>query len=284
MTANTPTRLVLLGTGTPNAEPNRAGPSLAVIVDDTAYLVDCGPGVVRQANAAAQNHIAALQPDRLACAFLTHLHSDHTLGCPDLILTPWVLGRTDPLRIFGPAGTQAMIEHLLAAYRADIAERLNGLEPANPTGYQTIVSEIQPGLVLENHHLRVDAFPAKHGSWPAFGYRFTTPHGIIVISGDTAPHPQMAGCYRDCDILVHEVMSADRLAGRSSAWQQYHRAVHTSTRELAQIAAQVHPKRLVLTHVLFWGQSPADLLAEIGADYGGEVILGNDLDVFTLPA
>lgn len=283
MTAKDPTRLVLLGTGTPNAEPNRAGSALAVIVDDTPYLVDCGPGVVRQANAAAQNQIAALQPNRLACAFLTHLHSDHTLGCPDLIFTPWVLGRTEPLRLFGPAGARAMIEHLQAAYQADIAERLTGLEPANPTGYETIVTEIEPGRVFENHHLRVDAFPAVHGSWPAVGYRFTTPHGVIVISGDTAPHPQMTDYYRDCDILVHEVMSADRLAGRSPAWQQYHRAVHTSTRQLAQIAAQVQPKRLILTHVLFWGQSPAALVAEITADYSGEVILGHDLDVFSLP-
>jgi ribonuclease BN (tRNA processing enzyme) len=283
MTTNTPTRLVLLGTGTPNAEPDRAGSALAVIVDDTPYLVDCGPGVVRRANAAAQDQIAALQPNRLDCAFLTHLHSDHTLGCPDLILTPWVLGRTAPLRLFGPAGTQDMIEHVLAAYKADIAERLTGLEPANPTGCQAIVTEIEPGRVFENHHLKVDAFPAVHGSWPAYGYRFTTPHGVIVVSGDTAPHPQMTDYYADCDILVHEVMSAERLESRSAAWQQYHRAVHTSTRQLAQIATQVQPKRLVLTHVLFWGQSPADLVAEITADYSGQVFLGSDLDAFTLP-
>ena len=106
------TKLVLLGTGTPNACPDASGPSSAVVVGDRAYLVDFGPGVVRQAAKAYRNGIDALRPDRLVTAFCTHLHTDHTAGYPDLIFTPWVLERKEPLRVFGPKGIRDMTEHL----------------------------------------------------------------------------------------------------------------------------------------------------------------------------
>ena len=107
------TKVVLLGTGTPAATPDRSGPATAIVVNDTAYLVDFGPGVVRRANAAATSKgITALQPTRLRVAFVTHLHSDHTVGYPDLIFTPWTLGRRVPLEIYGPRGLKAMTQHL----------------------------------------------------------------------------------------------------------------------------------------------------------------------------
>lgn len=91
------TKLVLLGTGTPNACPNASGPACAVVVDDRAYLVDFGPGVVRQASKAYYKGIDPLRPDLLTTAFCTHLHTDHTVGYADLIFTPWVLERSSPL-------------------------------------------------------------------------------------------------------------------------------------------------------------------------------------------
>ena len=96
---------MLLGTGTPNAEPDRSGPSVAIVVGDTPYIVDCGPGVVRRATAAQAAGIEALEPKKLTRLFLTHLHSDHTAGYPDLVLTPWVLEREQPLEVYGPPGT-----------------------------------------------------------------------------------------------------------------------------------------------------------------------------------
>ncbi len=167
------TRVVLLGTGTPNSEPARSGPSLAVIVDETPYVVDVGPGVVRRAAAAHEAGVGALEVPRLSRAFVTHLHSDHTAGYADLIVTPWVLGRAEPLRVFGPPGLRAMTDHLLAAYAEDIRERLEGLEPANRTGHVVEAVEIGPGRVYEDSRVVVDAFAVNHGSWPAFGYRFT---------------------------------------------------------------------------------------------------------------
>ena len=277
------TTLVLLGTGTPNAEFDRAGSSLAIIVDDVPYLVDFGPGGVRRANEAYRRKgIAALAPEKLCHAFLTHLHTDHTAGYADLIFTPWVLERNQPLRVWGPNGIQNMTNHILAAYHADIYERLEGLEPANALGYNVDVTEIEAGFVFEDERVRVEAFAAKHGSWPAMSYKFTTAAGVIVISGDTAPYDGLADHYRNCDILVHEVYSAQQFRKRSPEWQRYHSAVHTSTQELAATAAQAQPKKLVLYHQLFWGQSVAGLLQEIRADYDGIVISGSDLDVFEL--
>src|SRR5215813_14625870 len=120
------TKVVLLGTGTPVPDPERSGPATAIVVDDSAYLIDFGPGVVRRAKAVVlDRHITALEPANLKVAFLTHLHSDHTAGYPDLILTGWTAGRRTPLEVYGPAGLQSMTEHILQAYRIDIETRTN---------------------------------------------------------------------------------------------------------------------------------------------------------------
>lgn len=273
------TRLVLLGTGTPNAEPSRSGPSLAVVVGDAAFLVDFGPGVARRAAAAFERGILALEPSRLTRAFLTHLHSDHTAGFADLILTPWVLGRAEPFQVYGPPGLRSMTNHLLAAYADDIHERIEGLEPANRTGHAVQVHEIEPGRIYEDEHVAMDAFRVNHGSWPAYGYRFTSGNRTIVVSGDTAPFAGWEEAYRACDVLVHEVQSSAGLANRDPTWRAYHQAVHTTTAELAEIASRVRPGLLVLTHVLLHGETEERLLEEIREGYDGDVVLGRDLDI-----
>jgi ribonuclease BN (tRNA processing enzyme) len=273
------TQVVLLGTGTPNADPDRSGPAVAVVVNDTPYLVDFGPGVVRRAAAAQRLGIAGLAVEGLSRAFLTHLHSDHTAGYPDLILTPWVLEREVPLQVYGPVGVRAMTEHVLAAYREDIRERTQGLEPANVTGHLVQVNEVEPGIVYQDGNVEVEALAANHGAWPAFSYRFFTEDRTIVISGDTAPYEGMAEAYAGCDLLVHEVYSAAGLARLPPEWRRYHSCVHTSTRELAAVAAKARPGLLVLTHQLFWGVTEEELLAEIREGYDGRVVSGRDLDM-----
>ncbi len=274
-------KIVLLGTGTPNADPDRSGPALAIVVDDAAYLVDCGPGVVRRAAAAERNGVRALGVSNLTTLFITHLHSDHILGLPDLIFTPWVLEREQPLTVYGPPGTQAMVDHLLAAYAEDVRIRLDGLEPANTEGYKVVVHEIRPGVVHHDARVLVSAFPVEHGSWDhAFGFRFETPDRTIVVSGDTRPCKSLIDNARGCDVLVHEVYSQEGFARREPVWQRYHAASHTSTTELAEIANQVKPGLLILTHQLFWGQTEAGLVDEIRRDYDGPVAPGRDLDVY----
>ena len=274
------TQVVLLGTGTPNAEPSRSGPAVAVVVQGTPYLVDFGPGVVRRAAAAVHRGIEGLEVSTLCRAFLTHLHSDHTAGYADLMLTPWVLGRCSPLEVYGPPGLKAMTDHLLAAYAQDIRERLEGLEPANGIGYRVRAFEVVPGRIYEDENVSVDAFAVNHGSWPAYGYRFTTPDRVICISGDTALFPGYEEAYRDCDVLIHEVSSAAGLARRSAEWRAYHQAVHMSSDVLSAVAAMVRPGVLVLYHQLLHGVSEADLLREVVSAYDGEVVSAKDFDVF----
>jgi ribonuclease BN (tRNA processing enzyme) len=275
------TRVVLLGTGTPNADPERMGPAVAIVVNGAAYLIDAGPGIVRRAAAAAQNGVDALRVENLDVVFLTHLHSDHTLGLSDLIFTPWVLERTAPLRVFGPSGTRSMTEHLLAAYEQDIHIRIDGLEPANHTGWQVDAREIAPGLVHQDENVRVTAFPVRHGSWPsAFGYRFDTADRTIVVSGDAAPSESIVEQCQGCDVLVHEVYSESGFARRPEVWQRYHAASHTSTRELAEIATRARPKLLVLYHQLFWGTAESDLVAEVSRYWNGRISSGRDLEVY----
>ncbi len=287
------TQVVMLGTGTPLPDPERSGPSLAVVANRTAYLFDAGTGVVRRAAAARDKGITALEPRTLRVAFLTHLHSDHTLGLPDLILTPWVMGRTEPLELWGPRGTRAMVDHILSAYQEDIAIRTTSLEGSNATGNKVHVHEIEPGDVYKDGDVTVKPFLVKHGDWKqAFGYRIETPGRVIVISGDTSPAESIVENCHGCDLLISEAYSETSFGLVSAHWQRYRLAYHTSTRELAGIAARVKPALLVLTHRGNAGcdQSQAagcleagseqQMLKEIRQYYSGKAVAAHDLDVF----
>src|SRR5262249_30668812 len=105
------TKVVLLGTGAPIPDPDQFGPSVAIVVNNTPYWVDLGPGVIRRASAAVRKGVDGLGALRLKTAFITHLHSDHTVGYPDFIFTPWVVGRTGPVQVYGPSGIKAMTDH-----------------------------------------------------------------------------------------------------------------------------------------------------------------------------
>jgi ribonuclease BN (tRNA processing enzyme) len=275
-------RVVMLGTGTPNADPERSGPAVAIVRGQSSYLVDAGPGIVRRAASAARNGVAALAAPRLRTVFITHLHSDHTLGLADLIFTPWVLERTEPLEVYGPPGIKDMVKHLIAAYSADIRNRIDGLEPANETGYKVNVHEVKPGVVYRDSNVVVRAFAVPHGDWKhAFGYRFETPERSIVVSGDARAGDHVAIACNGCDVLVHEVYSAERFKTRPPEWQAYHARAHTSTSELAAIAARARPKLLVLYHQLYWGTTDDGLIAEMrAAGYTAAVVSASDLGVY----
>jgi ribonuclease BN (tRNA processing enzyme) len=276
------TQVVMLGTGTPNADPDRSGPAVAIVVDGEAWLVDAGPGIVRRAAAAQRNGIAALGADRLRRVFITHLHSDHTLGLPDLVFTPWVLERREPLQVFGPPGIGDMMRHISAAWEQDVRNRIDGLEPANETGYRVHTTEIRPGIVYRDSLVTVRAFAVAHGDWTvSYGYRFETPDRTIVVSGDVRAGDAVADACQGCDVLVHEVYSATRFRTRPAEWQRYHARAHTSTTELAKIAARARPGLLVLYHQLYWGGSDSDLVGELrAAGYTGRVESGRDLATY----
>ncbi len=280
------TQVVVLGSGTPNADPNRFGPAVAIITNGTAYLVDCGSGVVRRAAAAERNGTPALAARRLNVAFLTHLHSDHTIGYPDLILSPWVLGREGPLNVYGPAGLKDMTGHILEAWKKDIDVRMHGLESRSaPPLVQ--VHEIKPGVIYKDENLTVTAFLVKHGSWDeAFGYRFDAPDRSIVISGDTSPSDTVAKACNGCDVLLHEMYDdsePQKFGTGGTPSRQYYSAFHTSPKELAAIATQARPKLLVLYHQMGAGKPVVDaVLLDLlrGAGYKGAVVSAHDLDVY----
>ena len=276
----TPTRVVLLGTGTPGPDPDRSGPATAIVVGETAYLVDFGPGVVRRAAAAVKvKGIGALEPTKLRVAFVTHLHSDHTVGYPDLIFTPWTMGRRVPLEVYGPKGTKAMTEHILEAYRVDVETRTNpdGNQRTFPEGHGVNAHDIGPGVVYKDANVTVTAFATKH-AMESYGYRFETPDRTIVISGDTSPAPATIDACRGCDVLIHEGQSPPWLATRPDTFQKFAAKYHTTTPQLAELAKAAKPRLLIVYH--YSGVTPEAILDEMLTQYPGHVVVGRDLDVY----
>ena len=276
------TVVILLGTGTPYPSPTAQGPATAVTVGDRLFLFDAGPGIVRQMAAAR----LPVRGGPVTALFLTHLHSDHTLGLPDLIFTSWVMGRRRPLRIIGPHGTRAMTDHLLAAWVEDIAVRTEGLERAPPGGYGVAVEEVDSGVVYDSAGIRITAIPVSHGSWAqAFAFRVDAPGKRILLSGDTRPSPALLRWARGVDILIHEVYPSSRLRPEPRPggewWPEYMRSFHTSDVELGRLAAEAKPGVLVLTHIVRMGGTDAELLAGVRqGGFGGRMVIGRDLDRF----
>ena len=270
------TKLVILGSGTPEPSPFQSGCSLAIIVFDTSYIIDFGPGLVRKAAAMSPTYggnIKGLERTNIRYAFLTHLHPDHTIGYPDLILTPWwAIGREKPLEVYGSNGITQMTDYILKAYG-----QTNNQESLVNTHEFT-----EEGIIYQDKYVKVEAFPVLHipNSW---GFRFTTPDKVIVISGDTAPSEKVVEYSKGADLLVHEVYTKkgfDIMWANDEARQLWHKSNHTSAYELGEIARKINPKLLVLYHIIYWGASEQDLIDEISEKYKGRFIVGKDLDVF----
>ena len=212
-----------------------------------------GAGVVRRAKSAvADRGISALEPTNLRVVFVTHLHSDHIVGYPDLILTPWVLGRRVPLEVYGPPGIKHMTTHVLEAYRADFDTRSKHYEEklyavgSFPEGHNVNAHEIKPGVVYKDANVTVTAFPTQH-AMDSYGYRFETADRRIVISGDTNPTQATIDACNGCDVLIHEVLTHDWLSRRPD-FLSYAAKFHTTTSQLAELATKARPRLLILYH------------------------------------
>ena len=268
----------MLGTGMPRPDPDCFGPATAVVYDGRVFLFDAGAGVMRRMAAAG---LSIRGPEAV---FITHLHSDHTLGYPDLILTTWVMGRRTPLQAYGPVGLKKMTKHILAAWAEDIQVRIEGLEQQTTTGYKVAVHEFDAGIVYEKDGVRITAIPVLHGCWKqAYGFRIDTPDRSIVISGDTVPTTTILEAARGVDVLVHEVYPASQVAPElrvgGAVWPSYMREFHTSDVELGMLAAEAKPKLLVLHHIVRNFEDNDELLESIrAAGFDGEVVVARDLD------
>lgn len=276
------TRVVVLGSGTPNPDPDRSGPAVAIVVNGTAYLVDAGAGVMRRAEQARRAGVAALDPGKIRVVFLTHLHSDHTIGLPDVIHTGWIRDRVGALQLYGPAGTSAMAMHLTEAYRADIENRNTGLQPHSMNGWKVDAHDVTGGVIYRDSNVTVTAYETPHANWThAMGYRFDTRDRSIVISGDTRASDAVVNACNGCDVLVHEVYATKGFAQRTPEWQKYHADAHTSGTELAALATKARPRLLLLYHQMLWGNATDDdLLAEIRKGFAGVVISTKDLGTY----
>ena len=282
-----------MGTSTPSPNPFRLGAAGAVIVNDYPYLIDAGEGVLRAIGKTATAHekrlVHAFAPAKLTHLFLTHLHSDHVVGLPSLILNPWIFGRETPMEIYGPVGTRNLVEGILKAYAADIHERVHGPEASNDTGWRVNVHEFaEDGVIFKDVNVTVEAFQHEHGSLPSYGYRFVTADRVVVWAGDGKQGPAFQAAASQADLLITEMGSEDTV--HNSPWggmsaEEKERVVwsyHLKPRDLAALASKAQVKRVVLIHESNYSDpyDPEALLREIKQFYRGDVVSSRDGDIF----
>ncbi len=276
--------VVLLGTGFPRPFPDRAGPATAVVVNGKYFVVDAGRGVVLRL-AAVQ---APLPP--VTAVLLTHLHSDHISGLPDLFNTGWVMGRKQPLELYGPRGSDALVAGIMKFYKEDIHIRRDLTETLAPAGARINLHIVREGVVYKDADVTITAFAVDHKPVEyAFGYKFEAGGKTIVISGDTGPSDNLVKFARGADILVHEVylpgffrthatptapgfIDAVHTAAAAERLSRY----HTDAEQVGKIAAQAGVKQLVLTHVIPPEQSE-QIRALAAKSFTGTIVVGNDL-------
>ena len=296
--ADTKTRLVTLGTGMPSPNPYRAGPSFALLVNDTPYLVDAGVGIWRSiARAALINGdgiTTAFAPQKLKYLFLTHLHQDHTVGIPSLLLSPFNWIYRIQQEIYGPAGTEDMVGHILAAWSIDLEAAIaDGNDPAGGRATAHDILFEESGLVYEDDNVTVEAYRTKHASLQdSFAYRFTTEDRVIVFTGDGGPyHPNIVRAARNADILVTETVTEENI--RYAPWggdtvEEKKAEIfrfHFSPAVLARIANEANVKAIVLAHEQNYNSGenyqPLGLINEvIAAGFEGEIYSAMDADVY----
>jgi ribonuclease Z len=275
-------KVILLGTGGgPPPNNQRYGISTLIVAGEEKLMFDCG-----RASTLRMNQLG-IHPGEITKLFLTHLHSDHIIGIPDLYLTGFGGdGRTQAFHVWGPEGTRAMMGHLQKAFAFDIHIRRDIDEKFAGYGMMA-ATDIRQGVVYEANDVKVTAFLVDHGPIkPAFGYRVDYHGHSVVMSGDTAPSDNLIKFAQGVDLLVHEVGSRprhdpafdgppnERIAGEVFTRAQL-RAItahHTDPVEAGQVFARVIPNLAVFSH----GGTPA-VLPQVRQNYAGPVEIGEDM-------
>jgi ribonuclease Z len=264
--------VTLLGTGNPRPAITRFGPSILVQAGGQNLLFDCGRGSTMR--------LYQLKVDRIDGLFLTHLHSDHTVGIPDFWLTGWVMGRKMPLRVWGPRGTQEMMKHLQEAYAFDIHMRRDVDEKRPAEGVEIQAKDIEQGIVYDNGGVKVTAFLVDHGLVkPAFGYRIDSGGHSVVLSGDTRYSENLIRYSQGADVLIHEVIDAKAYAALANSYTPEEKARvlahHTTAEEAGNIFTKVTPKLAVYSHIV--PPDAPNLVPDTRKTYSGPLEVGEDL-------
>jgi ribonuclease Z len=268
--------VTLLGTGNPRPSLERFGPSILVSAGTERLLFDCGRGATQRL---FQHGIPLGEVRSL---FLTHLHSDHTVGIADLWLTGWIFGRALPLSVRGPAGTRDLVLNLEKAYAFDVHMRRDVDEKLPPRGVELIASDVAEGVVFETGLLRVTAFFVDHGLVrPALGYRVDFGPRSVVLSGDTRPTPNLVKFARGTDVLIHEVVATEaewRGAAGNLTAEQVRRVIehHTTPEDAGKIFTAVHPRLAVYSHIVPSTAKDSDLIPPTRKTYSGPLEVGED--------
>lgn len=267
-------KVTLLGTGSPPPRMDRFGPSILVQAGKENLLFDCGRGAAQRIQ---QLKIPFTETDAL---FLTHLHSDHTVGIPDLWLTGWVQGRSVPLRVWGPAGTQEMMTHLSEAYQFDIHIRRDVDERLPGQGVAVMAKDVEEGVVYQSGGVKVTAFTVDHGPVkPALGYRVDFAGHSVVLSGDTRFSENLIRFAQGADVLVHEVMDPAAFASKNPSFppERVKRVAehHTSPEQAGTVFTRAKPKLAVYSHIV--PPDATDLISLTRKTYSGPLEVGEDL-------
>jgi ribonuclease Z len=268
-------RVTLLGTGAPPPVLDRFGPSTLVEVGTEKFIFDAGRGAMQRL------HQLQIPFADITGVFLTHHHSDHVVGFTDLWLTGWIGRpwgkRRTPLRVWGPEGTQQMMEHLPKAFHVDIRVRSKSYPPE---GVILEGREIREGLVYDVDGVKVSAFEVDHGGeeLPAFGYRIDYRGHSAVLSGDTTFNENLIRHAQGADLLVHEVTAASGSAAETAAQLKRISSNHTTPEQAGEVFARVKPKLAVYNHLLlFGGARVEDLIPATRKNYSGPLLVGEDL-------
>jgi ribonuclease Z len=286
MTAST-FRVTLLGTGVPIPRPERFGPATLIEAGEHTILIDAGRGATIRM---FQIGVPIGQIDAL---LLTHFHSDHTVGIPDLWLTGWLNGyfgaRQKPFHVIGPTGTTELMSHLEAAYSRDLEIRIEDEKLVRAHASITTEEFEADGIVYEAGDLRIAAFTVDHGVAikPAYGYRIEYQDRVAVISGDTRYNENVVKFGTGVDLLIHEVaMAPPELCAEPHIQRVLNH--HTTPQEAGLVFARAKPKLGVYTHLVMLASAsvPApsiqDLIAQTRETYVGPLIVGEDLMSFEI--
>ena len=265
-------RVTLLGTGNPRPLLERFGPSILVEMDQERLLFDVGRGATQRMFEKGVSLAVVSE------VFLTHLHSDHVVGLPDLWLTGWIFQRTRALHVRGPPGTREMVGHLSRAYAFDVHARRDLDEHLPAEGAEIQGEDLVPGVVHRGDSMIVTAFEVDHGPVkPAFGYRIEGGGRSVVLSGDTRPSENLMRHAQGTDLLIHEVAAATEEHIRGSPIALQVLAHHTSPEAAGEVFTRVAPRLAVYSHiVLLGGLTEEDLLTRTRRTYAGPLAVGQD--------